>query len=477
MSPDWRYMHELDGRGFLRTTAGLAEYKIEQYVYPSDLERARDAIAEAIRTKGIFELEHRVVTADGSLGWTYSRAVPILDADGEIREWIGMASDITERKLAEEQLNEASQRKDEFLAMLAHELRNPLAPIGAAAQLLQLGRLNDEQVRKTSEVIGRQVSHMTGLIDDLLDVSRVTRGLIELDKAPLDIHHVVNDAVEQVNPLIRARGHELVIRHARLDGRICGDKKRLVQVVANVLNNAAKYTAEGGHLAVRTCVQDGNVVIEVSDDGIGMTPEMAKNAFDLFTQAERTSDRSSGGLGLGLSLVKSLVELHGGTVSAKSEGLGRGSTFAISLPLLREDADGASHGAGAANAQEDLSSSLRILVVDDNVDAAEMLKLVLQAVGHEVLVEHGPYRALETARRTRPQVCLVDIGLPEFDGNELARRLRTQAENRDAVLVAVTGYGQDSDRLDALAAGFDDLLVKPVDTAKLFAILSGITPD
>jgi PAS domain S-box-containing protein len=472
MSPDWQFMHELDGRGFLKTTSGLAEYKIEEYVYPADLERTRNAIAQAIRTKTIFALEHRVVRADQSPGWTYSKAVPILDADGEIREWIGMASDITERKAAEEQLNDASRRKDEFLAMLAHELRNPLAPIGAAAQLLQLGRLNDEQVRKTSEVIGRQVSHMTGLIDDLLDVSRVTRGLIELDKATLDIHHVVNDAVEQVNPLIRARKHELVIRHAPQGGRICGDKKRLVQVVANVLNNAAKYTAEGGHLVVSTQVQASKVLIEVSDDGIGMTPEMANHAFDLFAQAERTSDRSSGGLGLGLSLVRSLVELHGGTVSCESDGLDRGSRFSISLPLLGEQADSASSGLVSDPSHAELPAPLRILVVDDNVDAAEMLKLVLEALGHEVMVEHRPHRALETARLEKPQAFLIDIGLPEIDGNELARRLRAQPDNRDAVLVAITGYGQDSDRLDALAAGFDHHLVKPVDTSKLFAILS-----
>lgn len=474
MSPDWKYMHELDGRGFLKTTTEHAEYRIDEYVDPTDLERVRASIAEAIRTKTIYALEHRVVRADGSHGWTYSKAVPILDTGGEIREWIGMASDITERKDAEERLNDASRRKDEFLAMLAHELRNPLAPIGAAAQLLQLGKLNDEQVRKTSEVIGRQVSHMTGLIDDLLDVSRVTRGLIELDKGALDIHHVVSDAVEQVNPLIRTRKHELVIRHAPQAGMVCGDKKRLVQVVANVLNNAAKYTAEGGHLTLCTLVRESDVLIEITDDGIGMTPEMTRHAFDLFAQAERTSDRSSGGLGLGLSLVKSLVELHGGAVSCESAGLGKGSTFSIYLPLFRQTSDPTLSGSAMDASYRADVAPLRILVVDDNVDAAEMLKLVLEAMGHDVLVEYGPYPALERAQRDKPQVCLIDIGLPEIDGNELARRLRAQPENRTAVLVAVTGYGQDSDRQNALAAGFDHHLVKPVDTTRLVSILSTI---
>lgn len=257
---------------------------------------------------------------------------------------------------------------------------------------------------------------------------------------------------------------------------MCGDTKRLVQVVANLLNNAAKYTAEGGHIVVSTSVQGANVLVEVSDDGIGMTPEMTKHAFDLFAQAERTSDRSSGGLGLGLSLVKSLVELHGGAVSCRSDGLGKGSSFLISLPLLDADADSASAVSVAAASDAAHAASLLILVVDDNVDAADMLKLVLETSGYEVMVENGPYRALERAKSDRPQVCLIDIGLPDIDGNELARRLRSEPATRDAVLIAVTGYGQDSDRLGAIEAGFDHHLVKPVDLSTLFAILSRLRP-
>lgn len=392
------------------------------------------------------------------------------------------AADLIERNMATEALQaqakclqEADRRKDEFLAMLAHELRNPLAPISAAAELLQRVKLDEDRVRKTSAVIGRQVSHMTGLIDDLLDVSRVTRGLIELDKVELDIQHVVNEAVEQVTPLIRSRGHELTMRLAMQSAMVQGDKKRLVQVLANILNNAAKYTAEGGHLALRTSVQDQEVLIEVTDDGIGMTPETAKYAFDLFAQAERSSDRSSGGLGLGLALVKSLVELHGGSVTCKSSGLGQGSTFSICLPRLAVQRQLASRPAGVSVALATPAASLKILLVDDNVDAAEMLKLLLESMGHDVLVEHGPLRALEQARLYKPQVCLVDIGLPEIDGNEVARRLRAQPENTDAVLVAVTGYGQESDRASTLAAGFGHHLVKPVDTTALTSILSAIS--
>jgi CheY-like chemotaxis protein len=382
--------------------------------------------------------------------------------------------DITEQKQLEQNLRETDRRKDEFLAMLAHELRNPLAPISAAVEIMRMVQFDEARLKQTSQVISRQVSHMTGLVDDLLDVSRVTRGLIELNNDALDIQHVVNEAVEQACPLIRSRGQVLTISLAPQKASVYGDKKRLVQVLANILNNAAKYTAEGGHLTLCTSVQDKKVLIEVTDDGIGMTLETAKHAFDLFAQAERSSDRASGGLGLGLALVKSLVELHDGTVSCKSGGLGRGSTFSICLPRLVQQIQPASSAAGEVVAAS-TNAPLKVMVVDDNVDAAEMLKMLLEMMGHEVTVEHGPLRALQQAKFYKPQVCLVDIGLPEIDGNELARRLRAQPENAEAVLVAVTGYGQESDRASTLAAGFDHHLVKPIDVVALSSILGAMS--
>lgn len=433
----------------------------------SELERMYRRVME---TRNPETVEYQHVLSDGSVIWLETRVFPSMEGGLGV-----FFRDVTSRKDAEETQRDADRRKDEFLAMLAHELRNPLAPIGAAAELLQRVKLDEERVRNTSAVIGRQVSHMTGLIDDLLDVSRVTRGLIELDKGVLDIQQVVNEAVEQVSPLIRSRGHELTMRLAPQMALVQGDKKRLVQVLANILNNATKYTAEGGQLALRTSVQDQHVLIEVTDDGIGMTPETAKHAFDLFAQAERSSDRSSGGLGLGLALVKSLVELHGGTVTCKSKGLGQGSTFSICLPRLDEPRQTALPTVSENVAPAIPVVSLKILVVDDNVDAAEMLKLLLEAMGHEVLVEHGPLRALEQAKRYKPRVCLVDIGLPGIDGNEVARRLRTQPENAAAVLVAITGYGQESDRVSAMAAGFDHHLIKPVDITVLASVLSAIS--
>jgi signal transduction histidine kinase/CheY-like chemotaxis protein len=472
MNPDWTQMHRLEGRGFLKDTDGTRRYVLDDYVPAEDQEAVQEAIGRAIRSKTIFALEHRVRRADGSYGWTYSRAVPMLDADGEIYEWIGAASDITDRRRAEEKLRETDRRKDEFLAMLAHELRNPLAPISSAAELLQMPKLDTMRVQQTSEIIARQVKHLTSLVNDLLDVSRVTRGLVELDNTALDIRQIVADAVEQSTPLIQARRHHLALHLAPDTTIVVGDKKRLVQVIANLVNNAAKYTHEGGNILVRTEVRDAHVLLEVADNGIGMEAKLVGRAFDLFAQAEVTSDRSSGGLGLGLALVKSLVELHGGTVQCESAGIGKGSKFTICLPRLMEAfVPGPQQ---SARPWQNISESLRLLVVDDNVDAAAMLTMLLQAAGYEVFVEHSPKRALERARIERPDVCLLDIGLPEMDGNELAQRLRAYPETADSVLIAITGYGQENDRRHSAAAGFDHHLIKPVDTNQLISLLGKI---
>jgi CheY-like chemotaxis protein len=283
----------------------------------------------------------------------------------------------------------------------------------------------------------------------------------------------VADAIEQVNPIIRARHHRLTMHLTPNATLVRGDRKRLVQVLANLLNNAAKYTHEGGNIQVRTHIRGSHVIIEVDDDGIGMDPELVARAFDLFAQAERSSDRSSGGLGLGLSLVKSLVELHSGTVICESAGLGRGSRFTVRLPrLVALELINVFQGDAALHRPVE---PLRIMVVDDNVDAASMLAMLLEASGHEVLVEHGARQALERSRKDAPQVYLLDIGLPDIDGNELAQRLRAQPETTNAVLIAVTGYGQEKDRVRTLAAGFDHHLVKPVDTKNLISLLAEIS--
>ncbi|MFP5393174.1 MAG: ATP-binding protein [Gammaproteobacteria bacterium] len=471
MSPDWTELNQLEGRGFLQDTVDPTRFWIDAYIPAEDQDRIHAAIERAIHNKSLFELEHRVRRADGSYGWVWSRAVPMLDAQGNIYEWIGAASDITARKEAEEKLRDADRRKDEFLAMLAHELRNPLAPIGAAAELLQMMKLDESRVQQTSRIISRQVRHMTGLIDDLLDVSRVRWGQIELDKVPVDLRQIVHDAVEQVSPLMRSRAQQLQLNLPLEGALVPGDRKRLVQVVANILNNAAKFTGEGGQITLGMQVESQHVRIDIADNGIGMSPQLTARAFDLFAQEQRSSDRSAGGLGLGLALVKRLVELHHGTVACASDGLGRGSRFTVCLPRLHEPARVDDPHAPAAHAAAD-THGLRIMVVDDNVDAASMLAMLLKEGGHQVTVEHRPVPALERARQESPQVCLLDIGLPDMDGNELAQRLRAQPETEHAVLVAITGYGQQNDRELAASAGFDYHLVKPVDTEALGRILA-----
>ena len=370
---------------------------------------------------------------------------------------------------AERQLRVADQRKDEFLAMLAHELRNPLAPISAGAQLLALGGTDAAGVARTAAIISRQVSHMTRLVDDLLDVSRVTRGLVTLATVPLAVSDIVDGAVEQAGPLLQAKRHALAVTQSPEAPRVLGDHKRLVQVLANLLNNAAKYTPEGGRIVVSVLATARDVEIVVQDNGIGMAPELVARVFDLFAQAERSSDRAQGGLGLGLALARSLIELHGGVIVAVSAGEHRGSTFRVRLP--RAQVDGAVAPA-ATPAAGQAAAPLRVLVVDDNADAAHTLQACLQAAGHHVAVAYTGIDALAQAHAAPPQLCLLDIGLPDVSGLALAPRLRTLPGMDGVLIVAVTGYGRAEDRKLAANAGFDHYLVKPLDVDALFELIA-----
>jgi signal transduction histidine kinase/ActR/RegA family two-component response regulator len=373
------------------------------------------------------------------------------------------------RSLAERELRAADQRKDEFLAMLAHELRNPLAPISTGAHLLKLLHSDNAQITQTCAIIARQVEHMTGLVDDLLDVSRVTRGLVSISTQVLDLRKVVDDAAEQIRPLITTRRHSVVLDLPPVPVPVKGDHKRLVQVVANLLNNANKYTPEGGRIELHLLEDGPDYVLTVRDDGIGMEPALVARVFDLFTQAERTPDRSQGGLGLGLALAKSLVELHGGTVQAHSDGLGKGSTFTVRLPRHTQDTLApVAQTTGHAQAVK----PLKVLLVDDNLDAAHTLQLFLAAAGHQVEIAYCAADAVDLARVFAPEVCLLDIGLPDFDGNELARRLRRLPQATGATLIAMTGYGRQQDRDAAADAGFDHYMVKPVNTVELSDLLA-----
>ena len=369
-----------------------------------------------------------------------------------------------------DELRRAADKKDEFLAMLAHELRNPLAPIRAASELLKIGHLDPQRQLKAATVIGRQVEHMTALVDDLLDVSRVTRGLVALELQPIDLKSVVAVAVEQAKPLIEARGHSL---HVHIDAEhalVMADATRLVQVVVNLLSNAAKYTPQRGRLDVSVAAQDEWAGVTVQDNGSGIDPALLPHVFDIFTQGVRTPDRSEGGLGIGLALVKSLVAMHGGSVVAHSAGAGTGSRFEVRLPLLRQD--GAADTAAAPAAEADRQRlRRRILVVDDNVDAAETLAQLLEVLGNEVRVSFDGAGAMATAAEYDADTFVLDVGLPDMNGYELARRLQAGAARTQALFIALTGYGQAHDRVLSQAAGFHHHFVKPVDVERLCEVL------
>ena len=396
---------------------------------------------------------------------------PIHDAHGKVSGIFVEGSDVTARKRIEDELRAANRQKDQFLAMLAHELRNPLAPITTAAQLLQRGQMDPPGIQRASDIIARQAAHMTALVNDLLDVSRVTRGQVTLTREPLDMTAIVGEAVEQVRPLIDTRHHTLQVETAPESLRVEGDRTRLIQVLSNILNNAAKYTPPGGRIVLRAGVEADCVTIAVRDNGQGIDPPVLPYIFDLFIQAERTPDRSQGGLGLGLALVKSLVALHGGRVEARSEGPGTGSEFVVHLPrLVPSGVEEEVSEAVAASAGQ----GLRILVVDDNVDGAEMLGTLLEMNGYQTTLAFNGEDGLASALRVRPDVCLLDIGLPDIDGHELARRLRGMPETSGAMLVALTGYGQVEDQQRARKAGFDHHLVKPADLTKLLELLATV---
>jgi len=374
----------------------------------------------------------------------------------------------TELRKKMEQLADADRRKDEFLAMLGHELRNPLAPVTTALQLMRLHSDEPLRVARARETIERQVEHMTRLIDDLLDVSRITQGKIELRHESVVLSSLVARAVESARPVIDERGHRLTLDLPDEPVAVSGDPARLEQVLANLLNNAAKYTDVGGRIWVRAFVEGGQAVLSVKDNGAGLTPEMRDHVFDLFVQGPEVRAYARGGLGIGLTLVRRLVEMHNGTVEVRSDGLGEGSEFIVRLPLgVVSQAAPAGDATGGGLAGLPMR---RILVVDDNVDAADALAELLRDFGHDVRAVHDGPSAIEQAAIHRPDIVLLDIGMPGFDGYEVARRMRTEL-GLTATLVALTGYGEANHRRLSREAGFDQHVTKPVDIRKLETLL------
>jgi len=407
--------------------------------------------------------------------WASGTTSGLRDAAGRLVAYTKVMRDLTEQKRAEDSLKEADRAKDEFLALLAHELRNPLAPIRTALEIQRSPGADPAAVDRAREMMARQLGHMVRLIDDLLDVGRITRGRIELKKERVDLGTVLDAAVETSRSLIEAGRHDLTQSRPPHPVFLDADTTRLGQVVSNLLNNAAKYTPQGGRIELTAeLAGDREVVVRVGDNGAGISAEMLPRVWGLFTQADRTLGREQGGLGIGLTLVKRLVELHGGSVAARSDGLGRGSEFIVRLPLA--DAPYPTPASDRPGTMRPTAAHRRVLVVDDNVDGADSLAMLLALHGHTTRVARDGPTGLSEAEEFRPDVVLLDIGLPGLDGFEVARRLRSRFGTQDLRIIAQTGWGQEADRERSRAAGFDLHLVKPIDPTELLRIIGATAP-
>jgi PAS domain S-box-containing protein len=444
-------------------------------IIPPELHAQEASILQRIRQgERVEPFETVRVAKDGRRLDVSITISPVRDETGRVIGASKIARDIGAWRRAEERLIEADRRKDEFLATLAHELRNPLAPIRNSLEILKLAGVDAATQAGLAAILGRQVEQLARLVDDLLEVSRVSVGQVELRKERMTLSTAIESAVHASRPLIEEAGHRLTIRQPEMPIELDADPVRLSQVLSNLLNNAAKYTPPGGEIELAARSDGSEVVVEVRDNGAGIPSEMLERVFDLFTQVSPGTTRSAGGLGIGLTLVRRLVELHGGKVEAESPGPGQGSTFRVILPAGRVGI------ASQASHQPALTSSLapagalarRILVVDDNIDSAQSLALLLQILGHRVQTALGGTEALATVEAFDPEIVLLDIGMPEMDGYEVARRLRFRFGRDTPRLVALTGFGQEADRARSRSAGFDAHLVKPVDLALLQELLA-----
>jgi PAS domain S-box-containing protein len=449
-------------------------------IVPPDLHAEERQILDKLRRgERIDHFDTIRVAKDGRRIAISLTVSPVRAADGTVIAASKVARDISDRKLAEQRLQQseealrlADRRKDEFLALLAHELRNPLAPIRYALAANRKPGRTPEQRKQAEEIIERQVTHMSRLLEDLLDVSRITRGTLELKKTRTELTSVIGAAIETARPLLDAKHHSLALNLPTQPVQLEADAVRLAQVFSNLLINAAKYTDPGGRIQLRAVQEPGSVVVSVSDSGIGISAELLPRVFTMFFQSHQALGRAEGGLGVGLSLVRGLVMLHGGSVQARSEGPDKGSEFIVQLPTgapLAEafDAEGETECPVA-------DAGLKILVVDDNRDAADTCAMLLEASGHHVQTAYTGRQALELARTFRPHALLLDIGLPDINGYQLAQLVRANPWGRSAVLVAITGWGQEQDRLRAVEAGFDQHLVKPISAETVESLLQSL---
>jgi two-component system CheB/CheR fusion protein len=458
-------------------TAEQAVGRHISFLIPADRADEEDRILARLRAgERVYHFDTVRLRSDGQPVHVSLTISPIRDGAGRIVGASKIARDITDRKRDEEriyglmtQLKEADNRKDEFLALLAHELRNPLAPLLNMLEIVKRGSGNGDLIEQVRSTLERQLGQMVRLVDDLLDVSRITRSKLELRKIGVELASVIHQSVEVCRPLAERAKHELNVSLPPEPIYLHADPVRLAQVFSNLLNNACKYTEPGGRIWLTAEREGSDVVVNVKDTGLGIPPDKLTSIFEMFTQIDRSLERAQGGLGIGLTLVKRLVEMHGGSVAAYSEGQGRGSEFVVRLPILIERPQTKTP---EPTAEKNLAVAHRILIVDDNRDAATSLAMLLKMTGNETQTAHDGLEAVEVAAAFRPELVLLDIGLPKLSGHDACRRIRQQSWGKNMVLVALTGWGQDEDRRQSKDAGFDHHMVKPLDFAALMSLLA-----
>jgi len=456
--------------GYPQGTSNGSDSSFADRVHPDDLPDLRRTLDTAVAAHEPFDADFRVRMPDGTIRWLNCKGSAAYDLAGSPERVFGVNVDITERKVAEEALREADHRKDEFLATLAHELRNPLVPIRNAVEILKHHGPPDSGAQRVHELIERQVQHLVRLIDDLLDVSRISRGKLQLRKERVPLAAVLERALEVARPLIERAGHDLEVSLPPQPIHLDADPVRLAEVFSNLLDNACKFTERGGRIRLSVACDGTEVAVRVADSGIGITPEHLDGIFDMFVQLPATADRVRSGLGIGLALTRGLVEMHGGRIQAYSAGLGKGCTFTVRLPVAAVTSVPRREGPDPKRARD--TTACRVLVVDDHPEVRESLAMLLELQGHEVATARDGLEAVEVAEQLRPDLVLLDLGMPRLDGYGACRRLREQAWGKDLKIVALTGWGQDGDRRQTKEAGFDHHLVKPVAPAALLEVVA-----
>jgi PAS domain S-box-containing protein len=495
-STDFIGMCDLNGVPFFINRAGLEmvgldnieearRTAVQEFFFPEDQPQMMNEFFPRVMETGHGEIEIRFRHFKTGAGrWMAYKVLMLANDSGQPIGFATVSQDVTERRRLEDNLrglaadlSAADQRKNEFLATLAHELRNPLAPMSNMLEVLKRAQGDGEILEQAHATIERQLDQMVRLVDDLLDLNRITHDRLELRRSEVELSSVIQQAVEVARPLLDSAGHELVIELPREPIYLYADRARLAQVFGNLLNNSAKYTGPEGAISLAAECTNGEVVVTVKDNGAGIPPDKLNSIFDMFMQVDKTSDQSQGGLGIGLTLVKRLVEMHGGSVEPRSAGEGLGSEFVVRLPVLAQSAEGEPNGGVVESSGGSAAAGVerRVLIVDDNRDSAESLAMLLEITGNKTFVAHDGLEAVEAAEQHRPDVMLLDIGLPKLDGHEVGRRIREQPWGKDIVVIALTGWGQEEDRRKSQEAGFNGHLVKPVDYDELLALLARLT--